>query len=71
MADVVIEGETGFVYPMGSVPALAQRLIELVPADELRTKIGVQGGDAVRSRFDWSVVGEKYQTLYEGLLATD
>ncbi len=71
LADVVVERQTGFTYPMGNATAMAQRLNELVVAEELCTKIGVQGGNAVRSRFDWSVVGEKYQTLYEGLLATD
>jgi len=71
LADVVVEGQTGFVYPMGNATAMAQRLNELVAAEELCTEIGVQGGNAVRSRFDWAVTGQTYQDLYEGLLTID
>jgi glycosyltransferase involved in cell wall biosynthesis len=71
LADVVVEGQTGFVYPMGNATAMAQRLNELVAAQEFCTKIGVQGGNAVRSRFDWTVTGQTYQGLYEGLLTSD
>jgi glycosyltransferase involved in cell wall biosynthesis len=71
LQDVVIEGRTGFVYPLGNTAALAQRLNELVPAAELRAETGLRGGEAVRSRFHWSVVGKNYQVLYDGLLATN
>jgi glycosyltransferase involved in cell wall biosynthesis len=71
LEDVVIEGKTGFVYPMGNVTALAQRLDELVPAGEIRAQIAARAGETVRSRFDWDLAGNNYQALYEGLLVTN
>jgi glycosyltransferase involved in cell wall biosynthesis len=71
LADVVIEGQTGFVYPTGNTTALTQRLDELVDAAGLRAEVAARGGEAVRSRFSWSVIGKKYQTLYDGLLTTN
>jgi len=68
LADVIVDGQTGFVYPQENTTALAQRLDELFTAAELRAEIAARGGEAVRTRFDWSVVGEKYQALYDGLL---
>jgi glycosyltransferase involved in cell wall biosynthesis len=71
LQDVIIEGQTGFVYPMGDTTTLAQRIEELVPATKRRTEIAARGGKAVRSRFDWSVVGQTYVVLFDSLLATD
>jgi len=70
LADVVVDGRTGFTYPGGDSTALAQRLDELITAGNLRATIAVQGGQMVRSKFDWAVAGQKYQTLYESLLST-
>lgn len=71
LQDVIVDGETGFVYPMGNITALSQRLDEIVPAAELRAATAARGSEAVRSRFDWGVVGNRYQALYDGLLVTD
>ena len=71
LEDVIIDGETGFVYPMGNSTALSQRLDELVPATELRAATAARGSDAVRSRFDWRAVGKNHQDLYNDLLTTD
>jgi len=70
LADVVVEGQTGFVYPMGQTTALAQRLDEIIAAPELRSRIAAKGGQAVRARFNWTPTGQTYRGLYTGLLAT-
>jgi len=71
LAEVILDGQTGFVYPRGDTTALAQRLDEIFSAPELRKQVAEKGGETVRSRFDWSVVGQKYQALYGSLLATN
>jgi glycosyltransferase involved in cell wall biosynthesis len=68
LEDVIIEGQTGFVYPMGDTAALARRLDELVPSPERCREVAERGGDAVRARFDWATVGDRYRSLYDGLL---
>jgi glycosyltransferase involved in cell wall biosynthesis len=68
LADVIIEGQTGFVYPMGDTTAMAQRLDELVSSPERCREVAERGGDAVRARFDWATVGDRYRSLYDDLL---
>jgi glycosyltransferase involved in cell wall biosynthesis len=68
LADVIIEGQTGFVYPMGDTDELARRLDELVSSPELCEEVAERGGDAVRARFDWTIVGARYRSLYDDLL---
>jgi glycosyltransferase involved in cell wall biosynthesis len=64
LSDVILDGETGFVFPMGDSASLAQRLAELLSSATLCNAIGKRGGNFVRSRFDWSSVGERYGSLY-------
>lgn len=67
LGDVVIDDQTGFVYPMGDSTALARRLDELLGAPERCREVAIRGGTAVRERFDWTVVGENYSQLYGSL----
>lgn len=64
LSDVILDGETGFVFPMGDSESLARRLTELLSSNELCKEVAERGGRYVRSRFDWSSVGEKYSSLY-------
>ena len=70
LEDVVIEGQTGFVYPMGDTTAMARRLEELISSPDLCRDVAERGGDAVRSRFDWAIVGDRYRSLYDDLLGS-
>jgi phosphatidylinositol alpha-mannosyltransferase len=68
---VIIEGDTGFVYPMGDTDALARRLDELLADPDRCKAVAIRGGEAVRARFDWAIVGERYRALYDGLATRD
>lgn len=70
LAHVIVERQTGFVYPMGDTAALARRLDELVSSPELCRAVAGRGGDAVRSRFDWAIVGDRYRSLYDDQLTS-
>jgi phosphatidylinositol alpha-1,6-mannosyltransferase len=67
LADVVIDGQTGFLFPQGDHAKLALRLDELMRQPALRTAVAERGREAILSHFDWSVVGENYRTLYDEL----
>src|SRR5207247_1542928 len=41
--EVVLNGETGFLVPLGDVPALAERLRTLLASPELRRGMGARG----------------------------
>ena len=48
---VVLDGESGFLLPVGDTEGLAQRLVELARDAELRVRLGRNGADDVRTRF--------------------
>lgn len=64
LSDVIIDGETGFIFPMGDSAALARRLSELLSSEALCKIVAERGGEYVRSQFDWPSVGERYGALY-------
>lgn len=68
LSDVVVEGETGFVFPMDDSVILAARLDELIPSPDLCNEVAIRGGEFVRSRFGWPAVGNTYGSLYAELL---
>ena len=68
LADVIVEGQTGFVFPMGNQAALTRRLDELVSSPKHCREVAERGGEIARARFGWTAVGDKYQSLYEGLI---
>ena len=68
LADVIVDGQSGFVYPAGDAATLARKIEELVSSPERRDAAARGGRDIVISRFDWTAVRENYRSLYEGLL---
>lgn len=71
LAGVIKDGQTGFVYAAEDAIALAKKLEDIIAAPELCSQIAAQGREAVRARFDWTVVSQKYLALYGSLLATN
>jgi glycosyltransferase involved in cell wall biosynthesis len=67
LTDVIVDGETGFVFPKGDATALAARLNELMADPERCADVAKRGGDLARARFDWSIVGKRYASLYHEL----
>ncbi len=50
LPDSVIDGETGYLVPLGDVAALSRRIVELLAAPELREKLGGHGREFVEAR---------------------
>jgi glycosyltransferase involved in cell wall biosynthesis len=52
LSDIVVDGETGFLIPVGDVNSLAQHLKILVENVDLRQKMGQAACQRAHSRFD-------------------
>ena len=48
---------------------LAAHLVAVLADDELARRIGQNGGEYVRPRYDWEAVGRMYDRLYEEVMA--
>jgi glycosyltransferase involved in cell wall biosynthesis len=51
-ADLIRDGLNGFVYPVGSIPALAEALTRVLSNDALRQEMGARSAAAIRK---WSI----------------
>lgn len=67
--ETVVEGETGFVVPIGSAQALAERLSPLLADAGLRTRMGQAAGRRVRKHFTAAQTAQGLFDIYERLLA--
>jgi glycosyltransferase involved in cell wall biosynthesis len=69
--EVCLPGETGFLVVPGDVDDLADRLVQLAGAPELREQFGSRGRDFVRQNFSVETMLEKIYALYLKLLETE
>jgi glycosyltransferase involved in cell wall biosynthesis len=67
VVDVVTDGVTGFLVPLGDPTGLAGALRTLQSDPLLRSRLGKAGRDAVRMKFHQEIVVEKLSVLYEKL----
>jgi len=51
--DVVLDGVTGVLRPPGDAPALADALVSLIEAPEMRRRLGEAGRAFVAERYNW------------------
>jgi len=51
IVDVVADGETGLLFPVGDVPALTEALARLITDKPLATKLGLAGQESVKEKF--------------------
>jgi glycosyltransferase involved in cell wall biosynthesis len=62
--DVVEDGETGFLAPVGDTDALAERLARLARDPDLRARMGRLGRERVREGFGVERMVEEVEALY-------
>jgi glycosyltransferase involved in cell wall biosynthesis len=67
--DVVQHEWNGLVIPPRSAPALAEAILRLADAPELRVTMGRRGQEHVGSQFTLDRVADDYATIYDRLLA--
>ncbi|MGA2573718.1 MAG: glycosyltransferase family 4 protein [Candidatus Methanomethylicaceae archaeon] len=67
--EIVIDGETGFLFPPGDSSCCADRIIRILSDDGLRKKLGSNGRQLVEKYFTWDNVVERTERVYESVLA--
>jgi glycosyltransferase involved in cell wall biosynthesis len=64
LAEVIQDGETGFLVPPGDVPALRERLRQLLGNPGLARRMGDNARALVLERFTWEAVAERCLQAY-------
>ena len=67
--EVVIDGESGLLFPVGDFNSLAKSLRSLREDAQLRLLLGRQARRRVREEFSIEAMVRQYQEVYEGLTA--
>jgi glycosyltransferase involved in cell wall biosynthesis len=64
IVDVVVDGETGLLIPVGDVPALAEAIAKLISDKGLATRLGLAGQEQVKRKFRqeqiWQALHREY-----------
>lgn len=67
--EMVVDGETGWLFPVGDDEALANRLIQLIGDPESARACGMAGRERVRANFSLDRMVAGYARVYESHLA--
>jgi N-acetyl-alpha-D-glucosaminyl L-malate synthase BshA len=68
LPEVVTEGETGFLLPVGDVAGMAERAIELLRNDDLRHRMGKRAREVAIEKFDEEKIVPRYREMYERVI---
>jgi glycosyltransferase involved in cell wall biosynthesis len=68
VSDIVLENDTAFITPTEDVHAFANAILKLTENDELRNKMGKNGFNHVKGKFDKMRLAADMQKLYKSLL---
>jgi len=68
IVDLVVDGETGLLFPVGDVPALAEALARLITDKALASKLGFAGQEQVIRKFQQEQIWEALYREYLGFL---
>jgi glycosyltransferase involved in cell wall biosynthesis len=66
--EAVVDGEGGFLVPLGDAAALAERLGRLLASPALREEMGAHGSRHVREHFDEAQITRRLVTIYRRTL---
>ena len=67
----VVEGETGYLTPVGDAEALANRMQTLLENADLRRRMGKAGRKMVETRFSIEAAGRPFLQVYDRLLGRE
>ncbi len=67
--DLVIHGQTGYLYPVGDVEKLTRATVQVLEDRQLRNSLGAQGTARVQAEFSLEKMVERHEKLYLDLCA--
>jgi len=65
--DIIREGETGFIVPVRSPEAIAEKIMFLYQNPDILTKMKSQSAVSVQNGFTWDDYGERYVSFLKNL----
>ncbi len=68
LPEVVDDGLTGYLLPVGDVEGMAERSIEILSDDDLRRKMGKRAREMAVERFDEQKIVPVYRQMYSRVL---
>ncbi len=71
LPEVVHDGESGYLLPVADVHGMAQRAIEILSDNTVRTRMGKRGREIAIEEFDEIKVVPVYRQMYERVMAGD
>jgi N-acetyl-alpha-D-glucosaminyl L-malate synthase BshA len=69
LPEVVADGETGFLCPVGDINAMAERAVEILGDSDLRVRMGKRARALALDRFDEEKIVPRYRDLYATALS--
>ncbi len=69
LPEVVIEGENGYLLPVGDVEGMAERAIEILSNPDLQRRFGRAGRELADEKYNVSRVVPLYRQFYERIIA--
>jgi N-acetyl-alpha-D-glucosaminyl L-malate synthase BshA len=70
LPEVVIDGETGYLLPVGDVTGMAERAVEILRDDALRRRMGKRAREVAIERFAEPKIVPMYRELYERVIGS-
>jgi glycosyltransferase involved in cell wall biosynthesis len=67
LPEVVVDGETGFLCPVGDVDGMAAAALKLLTDDELHRRFGEAGRRRAVDQFGQDPVVQRYRSFYQRL----
>ena len=68
LPEVVIDGENGYLLPVGDVDAMAARAIDILSNPELQRRMGRSGRERAEEKFNVSMIVPMYRNFYEQVM---
>jgi glycosyltransferase involved in cell wall biosynthesis len=68
-SEVIINEKTGFLVPPRNPKKLAEAILKLLSDEELRKETGINARKHIENNYDWDIITNKIEKVYENLLA--
>lgn len=64
-SELISDGETGLLVPPRNPKRLAEAILRLLEAEELRQKLGDNARKHIVNNYDWEIITDSVEKVYE------